>query len=739
MNVIGHKKRLSLAAKFNTLAILLVLATSVGICLFIIRLEIANYYGELLRHGKTIADTTSKNCEFGIYTEDQASLLPVLESLAVDSEIAYVSVMNRDRRTLAYRVFKGTTALPELSVPIGRNSPEITHRDLIDERDGKNYIEILSPVVGAGGGDITDVLLKSDTREPRVIGYLRLGLTQEGLKKHIRQLLVSITLFTSLLVLIGSAFTILLSRRITSPIKRLTTASHDIAEGKFGSPIEIRTNDEVSDLAQSFDHMRHRLRAYHVQVEERTAELTATNTKLLQEISARTAAEEQLRHDAFHDALTGLPNRALFMDRLSHAMKIARRRKDYFYAVLFLDLDRFKVVNDSLGHVIGDQLLISFGRRLAASLRPHDTIARLGGDEFAVLLEDINGLSNATYIAERIGAGMTAPFTVSGHEVFVTGSIGIAMGVAEYERSEQILRDADTAMYKAKSHGRGKFAVFEQGMHTHAVERLRLETDLRRAIERGEFAVFYQPILSLKTNLLSGYEALVRWRHPERGLLNPGDFVQMAEETGMIVSIDRFVLREACRQMQEWLTHHPGAGLAFMSVNLSNKQLAQPDLVEHVARVLQETGLDPAALKLEITENVIIENPEETAAMLSRLKGLGVRLYIDDFGTGYSSLSYLHRLPIDGLKIDRSFIKSMGDHGENQQIVKTILMLARDMGISVIAEGVETATQLAQIKALGCEYGQGYLFSKPVDGSTAEMLIESPPVVDTASREQGMS
>ncbi len=249
MNVFGNKKRLSLAAKFNTLAILLVLATSVGICLFIIRLEITNYYEELLRHGKTIADTTSKNAEFGIYTEDQASLLPILESLAVDSEIAYVSVMNRDRRTLAYRVFKGSAALPEFTVPVGPNSAEITHRDLIDERDGKSYIEILSPVVGAGGGDITDVLLKSDARKPRIIGYLRLGLTQEGLKHHIRRLLVSITLFTSLLVLIGSAFTILLSRRITSPIKRLTAASHDIAEGKFGSPIEIRTNDEVSDLA----------------------------------------------------------------------------------------------------------------------------------------------------------------------------------------------------------------------------------------------------------------------------------------------------------------------------------------------------------------------------------------------------------------------------------------------------------------------------------------------------------
>jgi diguanylate cyclase (GGDEF)-like protein len=413
-------------------------------------------------------------------------------------------------------------------------------------------------------------------------------------------------------------------------------------------------------------------------------------------------------------------------------MKIAKRRKDYLYAVLFLDLDRFKVVNDSLGHIIGDQLLISFGRRLVDSLRPHDTIARLGGDEFAVLIEDINGLSNATYIAERIGAAMAAPFSVSGHEVFATGSIGIAVGSAEYERPEQILRDADTAMYQAKSHGRANFAVFEQGMHIHAVERLRLETDLRRAVERNEFVVFYQPIMSLKTNAVSGYEALVRWQHPDRGLLNPGDFLPMAEETGMIVTIDRIVLREACRQMQEWLLQYPDNSLAFISVNLSNKQFAQPDLVECVSRILQETGLDPAALKLEITENVIIENPEETASMLSRLKALGVRLYIDDFGTGYSALSYLHRLPIDGLKIDRSFIKRMGDHGENQQVVKTIMMLARDMNINVIAEGLETARQLEQIKALHCEYVQGYFFSKPVGSGQARSFLESPPGNDNA-------
>src|SRR5574341_27150 len=736
MGIIGFKKRFRLAAKFNLLAVMPILATSVGICLFVIQLEMTNSFRELVDHGKTIAVTTARNSEFGIYTENQDSLAPILEGLSADSDIAYVSVMNRQRRPLASRTFKGAGEPPEQAVLINNGSTEVLHRDLIDERDNRRYIDILYPVVSAGG-DITDVLLKGDetSRKPAVIGYLRLGLTQEGLQKRIHELLVSITLFTSLLVLLGTGLTILLSRRITSPLERLTAATQEISEGKFDSPLEVRTNDEIADLARSFDQMRGHLRSYRAQVEERTAELTATNEQLRREIGARKAAEEQLQYDALHDALTGLPNRALFMDRLMHAMKISKRHKDYLYAVLFLDLDRFKVVNDSLGHIIGDKLLIAFGQRLVSCLRPHDTVARLGGDEFAVLLEDIGGLSNATYIAERIGAEMAAPFTVSGHDAFATASIGIALGAAGYEQPEQILRDADTAMYQAKSRGRAGFIVFEPGMHAYAVERLRLETDLRRAVERDEFTVFYQPIFSLTTNRLTGFEALVRWQHPERGLLNPGDFIKVAEETGIIVAIDRLVLREACRQMQEWLKLSFNKELTFISANLSNKQMAQPDLVDHGSRGIRETELRPGCLKLEITENVIIENPDETVVMLKRLKELGVQLYIDDFGTGYSSLNYLHRLPIDGLKIDRSFIWRMGDHGENQQIVKTIMSLANDMNIDVIAEGVETASQVAQIMLLDCKFGQGYLFSKPVDSAKARVLIENPPAAPGASSE----
>ena len=721
-----NPKRLRLAAKFNVLTITLILATSLGICLFMVRLEMASSYRELLNHGKAIADTTARNCEFGIFTENKDSLLTVLDSLSLDSNIAYASVMNREQRTLAARSFKGSGVMQEAPDARGLAAAELAHREFIDKKDGQRYTEILCPVMSAANNEIADVLLAETaaTRPPAVIGYLRIGLTQEALTRRIHQLLISITVFTTVLVLLGTGLTLVLSRRITSPLERLTVASQDIAEGKFDSPLEVRSNDEIADLARSFDHMRGRLSEYNIEVEERTAELTMMNQQLVQEIEARKKAEDRLQHDALHDALTGLPNRALFMDRLTHTIGISKRRKDFIYAVLFLDIDRFKVVNDSLGHVIGDQLLVSIGQRLKTCLRPADTVARLGGDEYSILLEDISGLGNAIFIAERIRSALAAPFSVAGHEVFAQGSIGIALSAAGYDFPEQVLRDADTAMYQAKTSNNTNYAVFEPGMHAHALARLHLETDLRRAVERGEFAVFYQPIFTLATDRLAGFEALVRWQHPERGLLAPGDFITMAEETGIIVAIDRLVLREACRQMREWQVQFSGNGPTFISVNLSNKQMAQPDLTEFVARVLQETGLNQGSLKLEITENVIIENPEETVALLSRLKTLGISLYIDDFGTGYSSLSYLHRLPIDGLKIDRSFVKRMGDQGQNQEIIKTILLLARDMNINVIAEGLETTAQLEQIKAMRCEFGQGYLFSKPVESSRARALFE---------------
>lgn len=443
------------------------------------------------------------------------------------------------------------------------------------------------------------------------------------------------------------------------------------------------------------------------------------------DITERKAAEEQLLHNAFHDPLTDLPNRRLFMDRLSQAIKHAKRRERYLFGVLFLDFDHFKLVNDSLGHVIGDELLVAISRRLECVLRAEDTIARFGGDEFAILVEDIEDPAAVAQVAERIQEHMATPFDIRGQAIYSSVSIGIAMSTMNYDRPEDILRDADTAMYRAKTQGKSCHAIFDSAMHMQAVKMLQLRNDLRQALERYEFALHYQPIVMLETNALVGFEALIRWRHPRYGLLPPSQFIPIVEETNMINSLGEWVLREACSQAQEWDKISPNAAPLSISVNLSVKQIAQPSLVEQIWQILQATGLDPHRLKLEITESLFMEDPESTSQVLSDLKQLGVQLQIDDFGTGFSSLSYLHKFPVDTLKIDRSFVGRMNTNSKNAEIVRTIVMLAHKVGLSVIAEGIETAEHVSQLRRLKCEYGQGYLFSKPLEARVAEALIIS--------------
>lgn len=443
-----------------------------------------------------------------------------------------------------------------------------------------------------------------------------------------------------------------------------------------------------------------------------------------EDITERKRAEEQLLHDAFHDRLTGLPNRALFMDQLGRSLRHTKRRDDYLIAVLLLDLDHFKIINDSLGHLIGDHLLIAIARRLENSLRVTDMVARLGGDEFAILLEDIKDISEATFVTDRIQRTLTLPFNLDGHEVFTTASIGIALSATGYDRSEDLLRNADTAMYRAKAHGRARHEVFDRAMHDRAVARLQLETDLRRAIERKEFQLYYQPIVLLETGRIVGFETLVRWQHLRRGFVAPAEFIPVAEETGLIIPINRWMLREACRQMRTWQSQFPVSPPLTMSMNLSGKQFTQSDLIEQIDEILQETGLEASSLKLEITESAIIEYAEAATVMISQLRSRGIHLCLDDFGTGYSSLSYLHHFPIEMLKIDRSFVKQMDGGGDHIEIVRAIVTLAHNLGIAVVAEGVETAEQLAQLRALECTYGQGYLFSEPVDSEAMAALME---------------
>jgi len=443
------------------------------------------------------------------------------------------------------------------------------------------------------------------------------------------------------------------------------------------------------------------------------------------DVTSRKTAELRLVHDAFHDALTNLPNRSLFVDLLARALGRSRRRDDYAFALLFLDIDRFKVVNDSLGHMTGDQLLVAIARRLERCIRPGDTVARLGGDEFTVLLDDIEDVSDATRIADRIQRELNLPFNISGQEVFTSASIGIAVSASGYARPDDLLRDADIAMYRAKALGKARYEVFDADMHARAVTQLQLETDLRRALDREEFRVWYQPIWSLEGDCLCGFEALVRWQHPQRGVLGPDEFMHTAEETGLIVLIGRVVLREACRQLAEWHREFPQTPPLTVSVNLSARQFRQPDLVDHVERALGAWELQPSSLRLEITESTIMDNPMTAAEMLQKLRALGVQIDLDDFGTGYSSLSYLHRFEMDTIKIDRSFVSAIGEHGENSEIVRTIIGLAKSLDMGVIAEGVERPDQAAILRSLGCEKAQGYFYSPPISADAVRGLMKT--------------
>jgi len=447
----------------------------------------------------------------------------------------------------------------------------------------------------------------------------------------------------------------------------------------------------------------------------------------IQDITDRKRAEEQLVHNAFHDSLTALPNRALFMEHLKLSISRSQRNSARMFAVLFLDFDRFKIINDSLGHTVGDQLLVAIARRLEHVTRPGDTVARLGGDEFTILIEDINNVDEAVAFAERIQQEIAASFKLDEHEIFITASIGIALSDINYKSSEDMLRDADTAMYRAKSSGKARYALFDSGMHAQALNLLQLETDLRHAVNRQELFMVYQPIISLQSGRIVGFESLVRWRHPKKGLISPADFIPVAEETGHIIAIGQWALAESCRQMRAWQDELPGASGLIMSVNLSGKQFAQSDLIEQIRRTLEQTAVDPSQLKLEITESVVMENTETAVAMLEHLRALGVQISIDDFGTGYSSLSYLHRLPIDTLKIDRSFVMRMGENTENAEIVRTIISLARNLRMSVIAEGVETVEQLEQLRGLECDNAQGFLFSRPLEEAKATEYLRQPP------------
>ncbi|MDZ8184059.1 MAG: EAL domain-containing protein [Nostoc sp. ChiSLP02] len=457
---------------------------------------------------------------------------------------------------------------------------------------------------------------------------------------------------------------------------------------------------------------------------------------VLLDVSDKKQVQELIVHNALHDPLTGLPNRTLLLKRLELAINRAKRVETYRYAVLFLDLDRFKVINDSLGHLTGDQLLKDIAQKLKNHLREVDLVARIGGDEFVILLEDIPGIEKAIQITERILADFQTPLLLNDTEVAIGTSIGIVLGTKDYCQASDLLRDADIAMYRAKAHKRSSYKIFDVKMHAQAVHRLTLENDIRKALEREEFAIYYQPIVDILGNTyngqsqpqvgrLIGFEALVRWEHPTRGFVLPKEFIAIAEETGLIVQIDRWMLYTACQQLANWKTKFTTHWPLKVSINLSAQDIRQGSLIEDIDKILAQTNLIGDSIVLEITESMLIENTSKTIDLLTELKTRKIQISIDDFGTGYSSLNYLHRLPTDNLKIDRSFVSQMREGNRNYQVISTIIALSDRLGLGVVAEGIETPQQLQWLQQLGCELGQGYLFSKPLSHETLEALLAS--------------
>lgn len=496
----------------------------------------------------------------------------------------------------------------------------------------------------------------------------------------------------------------------------------------IGKPFEIkevliRVKNQLA--LQTANHQINNLnKRLEKRVKERTSEMESANRILKQEILQRHQLEQKLRYDALHDSLTGLPNRNLFMKQIEKCLDNVIDNPHEQFAVLFIDLDRFKVINDSLGHLAGDELLIACTQRLKKCLSTKDVIARLGGDEFTILLEQITSVENAIAVADRVLQEFSTPFSLGNRSLMITVSIGIVMGNSEYYQEIDLLRDADTALYRAKELGKARYEIFTQQMYLDAMRRLELENELREAIFNEELLLHYQPIISLDNGELMGFEALVRWQHPVRGIISPGEFIPLAEETGLIIALGEWVMRKACHQLYLWHNQLINAKALTMSINVAGEQLHDPHFLENVDRIIATTQVNCQHLKFEITESMLIEDTKQVIAVLQQIKSRKIQISIDDFGTGYSSLSYLPQFPIDVLKIDRSFVNVMNEDQQNLEIVKTIIVLAQVLNMKIVAEGIETKLQSDTLKSLNVDLGQGYLFSKPLDLEQAEIMIK---------------
>lgn len=555
-----------------------------------------------------------------------------------------------------------------------------------------------------------DIFLPLNNSAGELIGILHMGLKTEVIKSQLYTLIIWAVGISLLCILLSVPLIYyFIFKVITKPINTLENAAEQIAYGDFNNVIKVESSDEIGQLANAFNVMTENLKVS-----------TVKRVELTKEIDERKLVEKQLKQLAFYDQLTNLANRALFTRQLKYAIKRAERLENYKFAVLFMDLDRFKIINDSLGHSMGDQLLIEVARRLKKCVRSVDMVARFGGDEFAILLDGVKDISDALRVADRIQRALLSPFELLEHEVCTSVCIGIVESVSNYSREEDVLRDADIAMYRAKEKGKAEYKIFDSEMHNSAIKLLKMEADLRRAVENGELLVYYQPIISLTDGNIVGAEALVRWQRPEFGLILPHGFITLAEDSGLILSIGEWMLRMACAQNKAW--QDEGYQHLFVGVNISSRQFQHQDLPSLIKSILRETGLDPRHFNAEITESIAME--ENSIKILNKLSELGIQISIDDFGTGYSSLGSLKSFPINTLKIDKSFIRDIAKNPNVEEIIKAIIGMAQNLKMQVVSEGVETEEQLEFLRGLGCEKVQGYFFSHPVPADEFVKLLK---------------
>jgi diguanylate cyclase (GGDEF)-like protein len=713
--------RFGLRAKLNLLTIALIVATAAGIAAYLARQELRDARTKLETEGVAILSLLSEAGELPIYTANRAQLTQVLNSLSLNRDIAYAVALDAQRTELARRLFS-VKELPGLP-----NYPEEKQIGRIQSTyvtaEGKRILELFAPILGNRGD--------SGETQSATIGYVRLGLSQEQVDERATAYLTSALLVSGFVVLIGIALTLLLTRRILAPVWNLTQAAEAVGRGDLRVRVPETRSNEFAMLTDTFNQMTARLAASQASVEDYQHTLEEKVEQRTRELQTATARAYKL---AQQDILTGLPNRMLLNQRLHQILALARREQQQV-AVLFLDFDHFKRINDTLGHDSGDQLLQQVAQRLSATIRESDLVARLGGDEFVLVLTGLNMVQSAhelLQLVERVRGAFGTPFLVNGQDLSLTVSLGVSMFPDDAIDAPNLIKQADMAMYAAKEQGRNAYRFFTADMNARVQARLQLENALRRALANQEFYLVYQPQIDMATELPVGVEALVRWRDPERGEIQPGEFITIAEESGLIHPLGAWVLETACRQGREWADQDM---LLRISVNVSVRQLEQDTWLEVVRNALKVTRLAPSYLDLEITESVIISNADKAVGTLSRLKQMGVTLTMDDFGTGYSSLYYLTRLPLNNIKIDQKFIGGL-DHDRNDEaITHAIIALSHSLGMRVIAEGVETPSQFRFLQKHDCEEAQGFYIGRPMTAPALKVWWEQR--MEYAMRRQG--